>query len=287
MKTLHLRASLYESLLRVALVTSLCLVTISLDSCKKDSVPAGPVDPSDANALSKVIVFPSGTQNNSGNIPTAGSPTVTITNRPTVSMTSGGTQVFVPIQYSGSTVISAVYVQIDGANSYFRVPVTGSTTSGTIYVPISLPDNVQNGTFTLTIVLVGNNGIAVASRSLTVPVNIRGALDCDAGDVQGNAGITQTEHKLNGKAGTVSIAYDTFDLPDRIDVYVDGKWVAGTGTSIAPPPPLSTCSNPLAGFVGKAGTFKFAVTNSNKRVQTYVSGCTGSTTGWAYELTCP
>ena len=287
MKILHHRTTLYQSLLRVAFITSLCLVTISLDSCKKDSVPAGPVDPSDANALSKVIVFPSGTQNNSGNLPTTSSPTVTIGNNPTVSMTSGGAQVFVPIQYSGNTVISAVYVQVSGANSYFKVPVTGSTTSGTLYVPVSLPANVTQGTFTLTIVLVGSNGTTVASRTLNVPVNIKLPLNCGDGFVEGKAGITQTEHELNGKAGTVKISYDTFSLPDRIDVYLDGRWVAGTGSSIAPPPPLSTCANPLAGFVGKSGTFSFAVTSGSKRVQTYVSGCTGSTTGWEYDLNCP
>jgi hypothetical protein len=282
-----MKTNVSRLLLRAVLLAGVCISTVSLDGCKKSDVVAGPVDPSDANALSKVIVFPSGTQTNSGNLPTTTAPTVTIANNPTVSMTSGGAQVFVPIQYSGSTTISAVYVKIDGSDTYFKVPVTGSTTSGTIYVPISLPSNVTSGSFTITVVLVGSNGSTVASRSLTVPVNIKLPLDCDNGDVQGNAGITQSEHQLNGKAGNVTIAYNTFDLPDRIDVYVDGRWVAGTGTSIAPPPPLSTCANPLAGFVGKAGTFKFAVTSGNQRVQTYVSGCTGSSTAWAYELTCP
>ena len=51
------------------------------------------------------------------------------------------------------------------------------------------------------------------------------------------------------------INYDTIIDPDRIDVYLDGIWVARTGSSIRPPPPMSTCRNPLAGFVGKSGTF--------------------------------
>ena len=74
----------------------------------------------------------------------------------------------------------------------------------------------------------------------------------------------------------VKINYDTIIDPDRIDVHLDGIWVAGTGTSIPPPPPLSTCRNPLAGFVGKSGTFTFNTSAANKIVQVYVSGCTGS-----------
>lgn len=84
----------------------------------------------------------------------------------------------------------------------------------------------------------------------------------------------------------VKINYDTVINPDRIDVYLDGIWVAVTGSSIAPPP-LSTCNNPLAGFVGKKEQFNISTITSSKIVQVYVSGCTGGSTKWNYKLNCP
>lgn len=279
--------NLTRYLLKVALLLGVLLCT-TIEGCNHKDPAPGPVDPSDPNALSKVIVFPNDAQTATGTLPQAsGSTTTTIQNNPSVSMTSGGSQVFVPIQFTGSTVISYVYVQISGANTYFKIPVSGGKSSALIYIPMSLPSNVLQGQFELIIVLIGSNGNVVASQRLTVPVEITLPLSCGDGYVSGSSGITQTEHELSGKAGKVSIDYDTYSLPDRIDVYVDGQWVAGTGTSIAPPPPLSTCSNPLAGFVGKSGTFTFNVTSGSKRVQTYVSGCTGSSTAWNYSLTCP
>ena len=261
---------------------------ITMEGCQPpDTVKPGPVDPSDPNALSRVIVFTGNATTASGTLPQASGTSTTIQNNPTVSMTSGGSRVYVPIQYTGNTPITDVYIQISGANKYFKIPISGGVASGLVYIPMALPDNVLQGDFTLTIVLIGSNGNIVASKTLTVPVNITLPLDCSDGYVQGSSGITQTEHQLSGNGGKVSISYDTYSLPDRMDVYVDGQWVAGTGSTIAPPPPLSTCSNPLAGFVGKRGTFSFNVSSSSKRVQTYVSGCTGSSTAWNYELTCP
>lgn len=282
-----MKTSTSRSFLKMVLLMGLFVVT-TLQGCQDGTgvAPAVTVDPYDPNALSKVIVFPANTVA-SGTLPQASNPTTTILNNPSVSMTSGGSQVYIPIQYSGSTPISNVYIQVSGANTYFKIPVSGGVSNGMVYIPMSLPDNVLQGDFTLLIVLVGSNGSIVASKTLTVPVDITLPLDCGDGYVSGSSGITQTEHKLNGQAGTVNMIYDTYSLPDRIDVYVDGIWVAGTGSSIAPPPPLSTCSNPLAGFVGKSGTFSFKVTAGSKRVQTYVSGCTGSSTAWNYELTCP
>lgn len=255
--------------------------------CKKPDVAPEPVDPKDPDALSKVIVFTGNTQNQSGTMPTTTSPTTTITNNPSVSLTTGGSNVYIPIQYTGNTPITAANVKIVGASSYFTVPVNGAGSSGLFYIPMSLPSSVLQGEFALQIVLVGANGNIILTRTINVNVKITLPKECGSGQIVGSSGITQTEHKLNGKGGIVFVTYNTYNFPDRIDVYLDGKWVDGTGSNIAPPPPLSTCDNPLAGFVGKVGQFKFNTTTANKIIQVYVSGCTGKATAWDYTLTCP
>ena len=262
------------------------IFTAFLLSCfPKDVAPAF-IDPSDRNALSKVIVFKSNTQSQTGTLPTATSPSTTITNNPSVSLTAGGSNVYIPIQYTGTTPVSAAYLQIVGASTYFKIPISGAGSSGLFYIPMSLPLSVKQGNFTIQLVLVGTNG-NVLSKVINIAVVITLPKECGDGYVIGGSGIAQTEHKLSGKGGTVNISYNTFDEPDRIDIYLDGKWVAGTGSSIAPPPPLSTCGDPLNGFVPKLGQFNINTSTSNKIIQVYVSGCTGGYTAWNYKLTCP
>ncbi len=265
----------------------LTLVACLLAACKgNDPVKPQPVDVNNAIALSKVLVFTSGTKSGSGSIPTTGSPTSTITNLPSLKVSTGGGTVYIPVAYTGKTAIAYAYVQVQGADTYFIIPVSGTTPNGQIAIPVTLPATLQ-GNFVLLLSLVSASGNVVLTKTVSVPVETTVPLDCGDGDVTGAAGITLTEHSLNGKSGNVTIGYDTYSLPDRIDVFVDGTWVAGTGTSIAPPPPLSTCINPAAGFVGKSGTFTVPVKSSNKIIQVYVSGCTGSTTAWEYSLVCP
>jgi hypothetical protein len=268
-----------------------CMTAILvMDACTyKREVIIPIIDPSNAIALSQVIVFSTDTKQIPGSLPTSPGCAATntqILNNPSISLANGGSSVFLPIQYSGTTPITSVFVQIVGADTYFQIPINPPTASGILYVPLSLPSNVINGKFTLRIALAGANNCIAGTSTLVVPVQVTEPLGCSDPAVSGASGITQTIHALNRTKAKVTINYDTFTLPDRIDVYLDGAWIAGTGSSILPPPPLSTCSNPSAGFVGRAGTFTFDVGANNRQVQVYVSGCTGSTTQWTYTLTC-
>lgn len=271
--------------MKTTIYLSLIFIAFLL-SCFPKAVAPSFIDPNDANALSKVIVFKSDTQSQTGTLPTATSPSTTITNNPSVSLTAGGSNVYIPIQYTGTTPVSTAYLQIVGASTYFKISKSVDGSSGLFYIPMSLPLSVKQGDFTIQLVLVGTNG-NVLSKVINIPVKNTLPKECGDGYVNGGSGITQTEHKLSGKGGTVNISYNTFDEPDRIDIYLDGKWVAGTGSSIAPPPPLSTCSNPLAGFVGKSGQLDINTSTSNKIIQVYVLGCNGGYTAWNYKLTCP
>ena len=168
--------------------------------------------------------------------------------------------------------------------------------SGDINIPISIPSNVSDGKFILKIILVGANGCVAGTSILTIPIEVGQPLACNSGNIEGYEGITQNVHLLEGKSGKVLITYNNRVAPDRIDVYLDGKWIAGTGTSIVPPPPISTCNGALPGFTGGEGSFLFNVGTNNKQVQVYVSGCTGrytengndiSGTAWSYKFSCP
>jgi hypothetical protein len=126
------------------------------------------------------------------------------------------------------------------------------------------------------------------SQPITIPATVTEPLACGDGYVSGSEGVTNTRHQLNGTAGNVVITYDTYSVPDRIDVFLDGtQWKGGTGTTISPPPPISNCAAPLPGFVGATGSITIAVTSANKYIDVYVSGCLGSGTAWDYSLTCP
>jgi hypothetical protein len=108
--------------------------------------------------------------------------------------------------------------------------------------------------------------------------------------VSGAEGLTFTNLTLGNVAGTASINYDTYSIPDRLDIYYNGNWVAGTGTDPGPVPPQKNCSDVVSGdgFYGKMGTLSFAYDPAiSKEVTVVVSGCLGSSTAWDYTVECP
>ncbi|RYD52202.1 MAG: hypothetical protein EOP52_08505 [Sphingobacteriales bacterium] len=268
---------------------------IQTTSCKKESDPGTPtyadysINPSMPDSLTMVISF-GDAKRQSGALPvTASTGTITISYDPSLTVSTGGSKTFLPIVFQGSEAFTKVLLSVTGATKeYFVFDAPNAGTSGTFFVPMTIPKSVTEGNFSLDVLLQNDKGDIVGSKRLTVPVKIKKPYECATGgtSVSGSSGITQTLHALNGKAGDVSIAWNTYSIPDRIDVFVDGVWKAGTGSTIAPPPPLCPCSSPLPGFVGSSGTFTVPVTADNKAVEVYVSGCTGSGTAWDYNLKC-
>src|SRR5688572_30134822 len=147
------------------------LLTLSLTfsallvSCgdKNEDPSKDEIDPSDADAMTAALVVPnSDIEDGDMPEPTSGPSTPGISmDDETVSYSSGG-QVELPIYYtdnSGSG-IDGIYFQIDGANQYFDVEINGATGSGTIVLPITIPSNVQNGEFCITISIYSNNQVS-------------------------------------------------------------------------------------------------------------------------------
>ena len=245
---------------------------------------------SDSNGLQDVIVITNGTLVG-GTLPTASTgtsiPKIT-SNQPSVSFNPGA-QFQLPIGYSATTNWKYVYISVQGAtNGYIKVtnPSTSSTSTGTIVIPITLPELVKYGTFTITYCIVDVNGLV--SNWVTTQIVLRVPLTCADAKMSGNEGLTAMTINLGSKAGTINVNYDTFTVPDRIDIYQGTRWLTGTGTDTGLlVPPLCQCSNPLPGFVGKVGILTFTYNPSyGQYITIYVSGCLGNSTAWNFSMVC-
>lgn len=264
---------------------------VSCGDKNEDPSKEDEVDPSNADAMTAALVVP-GSDIEDGDMPNPtsgpGTPGLTMYDA-TVSYSAGG-QVELPIEYidnSGGG-IDGIYFQIDGANQYFDVDLLGATGSGTIVLPITIPTNVQNGEFCITISIYSNNQV---SESFETCITVTSALDCDVELESGGEGKTSTLHDMGDEPGIVQINYETYTVPDRIDVFYGGVWVAGTGSNPGPTgsvPPLANCSNPTNGYIGADGVFCFPYDpdNHGTLVEVVVSGCIRGGTEWKYEISC-
>lgn len=271
-------------------VLLLLTMAVVLSNCSKDEEDQQllkNVDPSDPGALANEISFtPSTTKVNGVPPAPSSSPSApVITNASSASVVASGT-VYIPITYTSGAAPTSLIIQVVGANAfYFNIPLPGAGANGTVTIPMSISSRVLTGAFSMAACVVTNGEL---SQPYLIPAAVTEPLACGDGYVTGTEGVTNTRHQLDAVNGNVTIEYDTYSVPDRIDVFLDGtQWVGGTGSSITPPPPVSNCASPLPGFVGDFGTITVPVTASNKYIDVYVSGCLGSGTAWQYSLTCP
>lgn len=115
---------------------------------------------------------------------------------------------------------------------------------------------------------IDNGGLAPGT---TGPVQTQ---TCNASTKSGGAGVTNTIHQI-GRPGPTSfvLAYETYDVPDRIRVYYEGAQILDTG------------------YIGDAineGTGSVVVSvppGSATSVQVRIDGEPG--TDWDYQVNCP
>ena len=296
----------------IFLLLSLGLV---FGACEKDenSNSTGSIEGTlEPNQLSEVLVVPGGTVV-SGNMPAptggAQSPGLVMVDS-TVSWSAGG-QVRLPVEFNSTSGVSGIRFQVNGANRHIDVPVTGGS-SGVMLLPIGIPSNTPAGDFCITITVYDLNGNV--SNSFETCITVTKPQGCNVTRVSGGEGITSTLHDMGSNPGAVKIEYETYTVPDRIDVYYNGVWVAGTGSDPGPigVPPLADCNNPTDGYIGENGTFCFTYdpTMMGKKaekmvklgkkaglqmykssaeshlVEVVVSGCVRGGTRWEYEISC-
>lgn len=262
-------------------------------SCTKDDATEQ-LSPSNPNALSSVLVIPNAEVVNSPDLPPSSPSTVApvVTNIDNnISYSSGG-QIIIPSNVSSPahSNIKGVYIQVKGASTYFDIPINSSSSASLISLPIDLPSLVGPGNFTLIIKFYDNAGNI--SAVYEVNITVTEASNCGTTRVSGGQGLTSNIFRLGGKAGMVKISYDTYTVPDKIDIFQGGQWIGGTGPSTQ----RSTLRRALncnvatesLGYVGKKSEFIFAYNPGlGNEIEVVVSGCENGGTAWQYTFSCP
>ena len=90
----------------------------------------------------------------------------------------------------------------------------------------------------------------------------------------------------------MKIQYDTYQVPDKIDVFQNGVWLGGTGpaTTRSSLRRALSCGSATAakGYIGATGTFTFLYDPAKgNSVEVVVSGCEDGGTLWQYTISCP
>jgi hypothetical protein len=204
-----------------------------------------------------------------------------------VKVNAGGT-VVLPLIYSDMYKIETVYIQVVGADgSYYSVTPVVVTELGNVsgYISIRMPKNIEDGSFIVQY-KVKDSSQSISNLVTTSVVITNEVVSCENANNTGQDGLTFTTLYLGRTAGPVSIYYDTYSVPDRIDVYQGEKWITGTGENPnSPIPPLCNCRSVLPGFVGKNAYLNFNFDpQQGQNITVVVSGCLGGGTSWEWHL---
>lgn len=281
-----------RKIIKIDVVVFFTLILFS--SCSKDDIDKKDVFPSDPNALSEVLVIPNASVINSPDLPVSSESTVApnISHYDSNISYSSGSQIIIPSTVASLTNsnIKGVYVQVKGASTYFNVPVNSGIANGVFSVPVNLPDIVGGGNFTLILKFYDANGNV--SGAMEVNIYVTQPSKCATTKVSGGEGLTSNVFMLEDKAGSIKISYDTYTVKDKIDVFQNGTWIGGTGTStdrftLRKALNCSIATEAL-GYVGKKSEFTFVYNPSlGNKIEVVVSGCEAGGTLWEYTFSCP
>jgi hypothetical protein len=267
-------------------------MTIGCDKTVSSTNPStkDTVNPANSNALQKVLKISGGTLK-TGSIPasTIGTFAPKDTNHQPTAEVSPGNDLLLPFNYTSIAGIAKLYVQVEGAtNGYFEITsLASSSNSGTVAIPITIPSNVSYGNFIVDYVMIDKQGNV--SNVLNTIVTLSAPLTCTNATASGSSGLTFTTVQMGNTAGVATVTFETYTLPDRIDVYQGKTWLTGTGSNPGSTvPPQCNCNSPLPGFVGTSGMLNFNYNPANgKNITIVLSGCLGSNTAWDWHITCP
>ncbi|MBR9923329.1 MAG: hypothetical protein GYB31_21055 [Bacteroidetes bacterium] len=255
-------------------------------SCQKETLPNlnYGIDPAnDLDLICKALRING--INIEGDMPigNAGSGSITAT-YPTAVEVSAGVLLYIPYQLSDLDNICNLYIQVEGADNYWETQLTLDPTSQQPYFEILIPRFVQEGAFNFQFSIEDCDGnITPAYYTLTTVSPIA---DCETG-ISGSVGITVRSFVLGEKAGTVTVGYDMYDIPDRLDLRYNGEWIESTGTLFSPNVVIPDCNGNPDGFVSgvSALTFQYDPKVSTS-LEVYVSGCNQGTL-WDIWVDCP
>jgi hypothetical protein len=247
------------------------------------------IDPADHELLARAISI-AGAKRLTGNLPppskAAGAPR--LVGSFASSSTSQGGVAIIPLNFvTGSSGIAGYLVKLPGSSIYYRVPNAAPVGSGQFILPIGIPSVIAEGEFPITYCVIDSSG--QVGNVLETQIVITLPSRCDVTTNSGGEGTTSTVHALGAAPGTVNISYETYSVPDRIDVYYHGQWVTGMGPDPQGWPQLDDCSDVGPGYRGEHGvlTFNYAPVGGDYNILVVVSGCLGGGTAWDYSVGCP
>jgi len=229
-------------------------------------------------------------QKEKGELPQSTTGNVGLQSIPSIGVTAGN-KVILPILYSLSGNALKVFIQVEGAEGHISASITSCSAtlnSGSYgYVSIDIPVNINDGSFRIRYLI--QDGSGSYSNLVVTTINVNNDIKtCGNAQASGNDGLTFTTVDLGKVSGPVSIYYNTYTVPDRIDIYQGDEWIIGTGTNPrCPIPPLCNCSEATKedGFVGESNHFNFDFDASKGRFITIVvSGCLDGGTQWNWSL---
>lgn len=272
------------------------LISLSFFNCTDDnSNNTKMISPSNPDALASVLVFPNAEEVVSGSLPSSSDPSVApvVSHIDTSISYSAGSQIFIPCDVVSPTQsnIAGVYVQVKGGTTYFDVPINATTSNGLISLPIGLPSLVGPGNFILILKFYDTAGNI--SGMIEVNITVTAPSNCGTTKVSGGEGLTSNVFVIpEGQNGIIKISYNTYTVPDKIDVYQNGVWIGGTGPSTerATLRKALNCNmaTEVAGYKGEQGEFIFNyVPSAGKEIEVVVSGCEDGGTAWEYTFSCP
>ena len=277
--------------LKLLLLLPLILLMIN---CSKEEDGSNSVSPSDPDAVSEVLVIPNAEVVNSSSLPASSDASVapTVSNMDINISYSAGGQIYLPSDVAAPSQnnIVGVYVQVEGASTYFDVPINANTSAGLISIPIDLPSIVGPGNFTLLLQFydsAGNVGLIYE-----INITVTDPSNCDTTKVSGGEGLTSNIFDASNRAGIITLEYETYTVPDKIDIFQNGVWLGGTGpqTDRSTLRRAANCNvaTVAKGYIGAEGQFVFPYNPAmGREIEVVVSGCENGGTAWEYTFSCP
>ncbi len=132
------------------------------------------ISPSDAKSVGAALIMPTGTETKTGTLPTSSTSTQApkaTASTTQISSTTGSTA-SLGVNYSNlNGAAGGVYAHVQGAPTYFSIPLSGTAaTSGKITIPIGIPANLDNGSFTIVISIYDASGRVSNTVSITITI---------------------------------------------------------------------------------------------------------------------
>ena len=282
------------------IISKMIIITVYLFviSCEEDSLEDTrelffkPVNPSSQpSELSRILKIEGA--NITGDIPesnSANSPQLLIVQE-RASITPDN-ELFLPFTFKSEADIERMYLLVQGADNYWNVPIDPGENQGYV-LDVGIPNNVADGSFSLNYKLEDSRGSIGNQKNIDVQV-VSYQNGCDDGSyplVEGNDGLSVRSYLFGDQPGTIRVFYETFSVPDRVDIRYGDQWFGVTGEPLnGKTPPIKLCNDVTAGdgFLGTTGIVEIPYDPSySKRIDIYISGCLQGGTAWNFQVTCP